>query len=117
MHEVGLLREVLRTVEKAAAENDVSCIDTIVLEVGQISGVIPEYLEECFPAAVYRTPMEGTKLAVEIILANGRCRQCGTVFPVVTNNGVCPKCGSNYDYDILSGTECFIKEIIVPEEG
>ena len=45
MHEIGVVRQVLRTVENFAKENGLDRIDTIVLEIGDLSLVIPKYVE------------------------------------------------------------------------
>ena len=37
MHEIGVVRQVLKTVENFAEENGLEKIDTIVLEIGDLS--------------------------------------------------------------------------------
>ena len=51
MHEIGIVRQVLRTVEEFAKENDITEVSEIVLDVGEVSQVIPEYgsLGYCSP--------------------------------------------------------------------
>ena len=44
MHELGTIYYVIDTVEKLAAENDLKKVASITLEVGEVSGIIPEYL-------------------------------------------------------------------------
>ena len=73
--------------------------------------MIPKYVEEVYPAAADGTMLEGSRLQVEIMPANGRCNQCGTVFPLVEHEGECPQCKSG-DCDMLSGREFYIKEIV-----
>ena len=41
MHEIGIVRQVLRTVEEFAKENDIKEVSEIVLDVGEVSQVIP----------------------------------------------------------------------------
>ncbi len=67
MHELGIMFNVVRSVEKIAAQNGVTKIDTLVLQVGNLSPVVPQYIEACFPAAVDGTLLEETKLKIEII--------------------------------------------------
>ena len=52
MHEIGLLRQLVRTVTAFAAENGVSEIREVVVDCGELSLVIPEYLEELYPVLV-----------------------------------------------------------------
>lgn len=114
MHELSIMMEVVKQVERVAKENHVEKVEKIVLQVGEMASVIPRYLEEVFPAAVYQTGLEGAKLELEILPANGRCRQCGKVFSVMENGGTC-SCGSD-DVELLTGREFNLKEIQVWEE-
>ena len=58
MHELGVVIEVVKTVEKIAIKQQLTNIDTIVLQIGELSSMIPKYIEACFPAAVDGTMME-----------------------------------------------------------
>ena len=111
MHELGVVIEVVKTVENFAKQNGVTQIDTLVLQIGQLSAMIPHYVEACYPAAVDGTMLQDTKLQIEVMPANTRCRQCGQVFNIVEQQKVCPKCGSE-DSELLSGREFMIKEIV-----
>ncbi len=116
MHELGIVFEVVRTVENAIANEDIASIDTIVLQVGELSGVIPIYLEECWPAAIDKNPLfKNTKLQLDVVKGMAKCQQCGEIFNVLSFEGYCPKCNS-FDKDVLSGQEFLIKEILVPED-
>ena len=111
MHELGIMFHIAETVLGIAEENGLTEVDTIVLEVGALSPVVPKYLHDCFPAAVDGTMLENTKLKVETIPATGRCVNCAATYNVIQNRKVCPGCGGT-KYELLSGTEFNIKEII-----
>ena len=111
MHELGIMFNVVRSVERFANENGVSKIDTLVLQVGELSPVVPQYIEACYPAAVDGTLLQDTKLRIEILPGNALCRKCNTVFNVLQNRGICPDCGEK-DAEVLSGREFMIKEIV-----
>ena len=111
MHELGVVIEVVNRVEKIAVENNLTEIEAIVLQIGELSSMIPKYIESCYPEAVSNTILENTKLEIEIIPGNGMCKQCNKVFNLKENNGICPKCDSN-EWELLSGKEFIIKEII-----
>lgn len=115
MHELGIVMEIARVVTELAKEQNITTVDAIVLQIGELSPVVPKYVEECYPAAVDGTFMEQTKLEIEIMPGNGLCKSCEAVFNVIKENGVCPKCGSK-DFEILSGRDFYIKEIRVPNE-
>lgn len=111
MHEIGVMIEVVKTVENFARENGVTKIEKLVLQIGELSPMIPRYIEACYPAAVDGTSLENTKLEIEIMPGNGICKECNKVFNLIENNNTCPKCGSKH-WEILCGKEFFIKEIV-----
>ena len=111
MHELSVVFEVIKSVERVVLENQLSEVEAIVLQVGEISTMIPKYLEECFPAAIDGTRFEKTKLEIEIVTAIGHCRDCGLTFKIVENQGNCPSCVKK-NWDLVSGKEFLIKEIV-----
>ncbi len=115
MHEIGIVRSMCKTVLDYARENNVQRISEIVCEIGELSLVIPEYVEDVYPAVVMDTELKDTKLIIEIIPGLAECNDCDEIFNVVEHKGYCPNCGS-FDKDVLSGKDFNIKEIHVPEE-
>ncbi len=111
MHELGVVIEVVKTVEDFARENSLTRIDTLVLQIGELSSMIPRFIEECYPAAVDGTLLADTKLRIEVLPANGRCTACGKVFHPPTDGESCPACGDTR-FELLGGREFMIKEVI-----
>lgn len=111
MHELGIMINVIASVEKIARENGVEQVETLVLQVGELSPVVPQYLHACYPAAVDGTMLENTELKIEILPANARCEACGHVYHLTEHPKACPKCSSDR-WEILSGREFMIKEIV-----
>ncbi|WED24279.1 hydrogenase maturation nickel metallochaperone HypA [Vibrio sp. JC009] len=111
MHELGVVIEVVKRVESIARENQLAEVETIVLQIGELSSMIPKYVKECFPAAVDGTRLEKTKLEIEIIPANAMCKGCREVFNILQSRSVCPHCESR-EWGLLSGKEFLIKEIV-----
>lgn len=109
MHELGILSSMLKTIEGIMKEENLTHVNKIVLQVGEISGVVPHYIEECYPAAIYKTPFEDMKMEMEIVPGIVRCRKCGKEFNAVEMDLRCP-CGS-VDLEPLSGRDFMIKEI------
>lgn len=102
---------VVQTVEIFAKQNGVTDIDTLVLQIGELSSVIPRFAEACYPAAVDGTMLENTKLEIEILPGNCICDNCKNVFNLIEHKGECPSCGSE-DWELLCGREFLIKEIV-----
>jgi hydrogenase nickel incorporation protein HypA/HybF len=66
MHELGIVIEIVKTVESFVEKNHLSKVDTLVLQIGKLAPVVPQYIEDCYPAAVDGTSMEQTKLVIEM---------------------------------------------------
>jgi len=111
LHELGVVLEVINTVEDFAMKNGLTKIDKLVLQIGELSSMIPRYIEACYPAAVEGTLLQKTKLEIEILPGNAICQQCNKVFNLIENNNKCPNCGSEY-WEVLCGKEFVIKEIV-----
>ena len=114
MHEIGIVRQILRTVEAFAVENGVRDIREVVVDCGELSLVIPEYLEEVYPAVVKGSILGGAALRIEMIPGLAECEDCDEIFNVVENKGCCPNCGS-FEKTVLSGRECSVREIRVAD--
>lgn len=110
MHEVGVISSMLKTLERVMAQEQLSHIDKVVLEVGELSGVVPHYMEECFPAAVYKTRFEDMKMEMEVVRGIIQCMECEHQFPVEDTELKCPVCGSD-KLKPFAGTGFMIKEI------
>jgi hydrogenase nickel incorporation protein HypA/HybF len=111
MHELGVMSEIVRIVEQIATEQNLTQVESIVLQIGEMASVIPYYVEQCYPAAVNGTLLENTRLNIEILPANGRCRQCHKVFHVTEEYLKCPFCQS-FSWELSGGRELMIKEIV-----
>lgn len=111
MHEMGIIDSMLQTVEAVIEEQQLTKIDKIVIQVGEISGIIPRFVEECYPMVVNHTKFEDTELEVEVIPGIVRCNQCQTEFNAMKCDFKCPNCGAR-DMEPLSGRDFFIKEIV-----
>jgi len=111
MHEISVCFEVVKSVEKIVEENNLTKIETIVLEIGELSSIVPKYMDECFIVAVEGTMFENTKLEIEVIAGIGKCGSCGQVYHLLKNNGYCPEC-KDKNFEVVSGREFNIKEIV-----
>ena len=55
MHELGIIVHVMRTVEDVAAENNLTEIRSVTCEIGEVSGVVPEYMTDCWGYEISRS--------------------------------------------------------------
>ena len=114
MHEIGIVRSMCKTVLDYAKENNVQSITEIVCDIGELSLVVPKYIEELYPVVIKDTQLQDTQLVINIIPGLAECDNCDEIFNVVENEGYCPNCGS-FDKTVLSGTDFSIKEIHIHE--
>ena len=111
MHEIGIARQILRTVEKYADDSGISDIAEVVCDCGELSLVIPEYLEKVYPMVAKDSILRDAKLVINVIPGFAECDDCDEIFNVVEHKGYCPACGS-FNKTILSGREFTVREII-----
>lgn len=116
MHELGIVFHIANQVEKVAVENHVSKVHKVTVEIGEVSTVIPEYLEDCWKWKASKSEiLEGCELAIEIIPAVTFCEDCEKTYGTVEHGKTCPHCGSEHTY-LVQGNEHAIKEIEVYDE-
>lgn len=112
MHELGVVFRVIEMVEEVAKENSLSEIESVTLELGEVSGIIESYLQNCWKWAVNKKSeiLKETKLSVEQIPAITYCEGCRQTYETVKHGKICPHCGSEHTW-LQQGNEFRIKEI------
>lgn len=111
MHELGIVFHIIKTVEEVSSENDVEGINSVVLEVGEVSGIVNSYLTDCWKWAVKKKDLlEEAELVIETIPAVTYCETCEKQYETVKYGKICPHCNSERTY-LLRGNEVNIKEI------
>lgn len=113
MHELGIVFHIVKTVEEVAIENQAGKVSRVVLQIGEVSTVIPSYLEDCWKWKCSKSRMmEGCELVIETIPAVTFCEDCRETYRTVEHGKICPYCGSGNTY-LVQGNEHQIKEIEV----
>ena len=111
MHELGTVFYVIQEVEKVVEENHLTQVASVTLEVGEVSGIIPYYLTDCWKWAVEKSQyLKGAELKIETLPAVTHCEGCGAEYPTVRHGRICPHCGSEKTW-LLRGNEINLKEI------
>lgn len=115
MHEMAVIAHVIDTLDAFADKNHVKEIQTVVLQVGAMSGVIPKFVRECWEPAVYFSKhMKHAVVEIENIPAIGKCLNCGEEYDIQAHEGLCPQCGLQR-WTEISGSELIIKEVRIAE--
>lgn len=111
MHELGIVFHIIRTLEEVASENQVSRISGVTLELGEVSGVVGDYLTDCWKWAVNRTELlRDSVLTLEPIPGITLCNACSSTYETVAHGKTCPHCGS-LNTVLLQGNQVNIKQI------
>ena len=111
MHELGTIYYVIDTVEKLMVENQLTKVASITLEIGEVSGIIPDYLMDFWQYARSKTEhFKETELKIEELKAVTYCQDCKKTYPTMEFKKVCPYCHSENTF-LLTGNEYNIKEI------
>lgn len=111
MHELGIVFHIIKSIEGVAAENRLKKVNAVTIELGEVSGVLHNYLDDCWNWACAKNElMSGAKLNIEVIPAVTFCEDCKGTYETIKHGKICPLCGSESTY-LVSGNEINIKEI------
>lgn len=117
MHEIGALHQLVVEAEAIAKANGVRRIKEINIELGELSGMLPEFFEKYYSIVIEnREILKDSELKIHMIPGEGLCRNCNTLYNVSHNQGVCPRCTSR-NKKILSGMDLVLKNIVIDEEN
>jgi hydrogenase nickel incorporation protein HypA/HybF len=109
MHELSIIQGVVEICEQHAGGRRILAV---TLEIGMLSGVVPEALEFCFDAATNGTQLEGAQLVIERVPATGFCSLCGAVSRIDSYFDPCPDCSAPA-LELRSGDEMRVKDLEV----
>lgn len=100
-----------KTIKEVAIENKIKEIKSVTLELGEVSGVVHEYMTDCWKFYRKKDPLfEKSELLIEETEAITYCTSCEKTYRTVDYGRTCPHCKSDKTY-LLRGDECNIKEI------
>jgi hydrogenase nickel incorporation protein HypA/HybF len=108
MHELAVTQSVVETITERTSGARVTCVR---LDVGKLSGVVPDALAFCFELVVAGTPLEGAALEISEPDGRAHCRGCRADFTLDRPILLCT-CGSA-DVEVLAGQELRIRSVEV----
>lgn len=113
MHELGIAFHIVSEVDKVAEENKVKEVKCVTLEIGEVSAVIPKYMEDVWSWACENRSkyMKNCQLKIIVSKAISFCENCRKTYPT-TEGKKCPHCGSDNTY-LVDGDQVRIKNIEV----
>ena len=111
MHEMGIILNLAKTLDKTAEENRITKIGSVTLQIGEVSGIMTDYFTDCWDYFKGRHPiLKESTLKLETIPALTWCDNCQTTYETVKYGRECPHCHSGETW-LVQGNECVIKEI------
>jgi hydrogenase nickel incorporation protein HypA/HybF len=113
MHEVTIAENLLETALAHMRENGGHSITRIRVDVGHLSGVVPEALEFAFSCLKEQTPAETADLEINALVPEYLCAGCGqTIQPAGQDEMIveCPFCESRH-LTVVKGYELNLSEM------
>ncbi len=80
MHEVSMMQNTLDIAIDRARQNEATKIERLTLNIGELSGVIPEALEFAFEVLIAGTMAKNAVLEINIIPVTCYCQRCDRNF-------------------------------------
>ena len=115
MHELGIALQIVRIALGAVPGDARSAkVETVRLNIGTLSAVVPDSLRLCFSLAARDTQLEGARLVINEVPASARCRTCSHEWAIDDYMFVCPECDGG-DIEMVSGRELDVESIEIKE--
>ena len=92
MHELGVVFHVIDQIKELSVENELTHVENVTLQLGEVSTVIPEYLEDVWKWAVEREELtKGCTLVIEPIKAITYCEDCKQTYSCLLYTSPSPR--------------------------
>lgn len=112
MHELAIAQGIIDAAVPEALRHGAKRVLEIRLKIGELSGVFPEYMQECFDIAAAGTIAQNARLKVERIPVAVRCQECGYEGGIDRRKIRCPRCGGT-ELKITAGREYYVDSLEV----
>ncbi len=108
MHEMSITQSVVDAVVGRLGDAQVKVVR---LEIGRLSGVVPDSVRFCFDVLCSGTSLEGARLDIDEPSGRARCRDCGGEFDIDDFILLCPCSSANVE--VLAGKQLRIRSVEV----
>lgn len=120
MHELAVCQALITQVIEVARRNGATRVEAITLDVGPLSGVVPDLLNNAFSIASAGSVAEGAELTIEAAPVRVWCGDCRKESDATINRLICAHCG-NWRTELRSGDELLLRSVVLedaePEEA
>ena len=114
MHELSIASEMIEILIGHLKDYPGSRVESVLVALGEYSGVDPDSLRLVFPFASEGTPVEGAELKINTIAVSVLCLDCGETASEIAIP-LCHQCGSR-NLEFASGRELEIISFDVSSE-
>jgi hydrogenase nickel incorporation protein HypA/HybF len=108
MHELSVVANLFEILEDKLEAQKGKKVCFVKLQVGLLSGVVPELLKTAFDIYKKDTFAEDAELDIIEVPCKVECRECGTVAIKEDYVFICDNCGST-DIKTLEGTDMILE--------
>lgn len=112
MHEMSIAMNIIELTEEEVTKAGAEKVESVELEVGELSGIVIEALEFALDEAVKDTLLENAKVTITLKNAKAKCIKCNKEFRTNDFFTPCPGCNS-IESEIIQGKELKIKSLVV----
>jgi hydrogenase nickel incorporation protein HypA/HybF len=112
VHELSITESVVATVSEHVGD---ATVLSLTLEIGALSGVVPDAVRFCFELCAQGTPCEGARLDIIDLPGRAHCQECGDDVELPDQIALCP-CGSA-NLRITDGQQLRIRRLEIDESG
>ncbi len=114
MHELSITQSILNIALSSAENEHAKKINKIKITLGEMTGCVPQYIQEYFDIVSEGTIAHGAKLEFDSIPASAKCLDCGAETRLIRFRFRCEHCGSQ-KLKIVSGREFLVDSIDIDD--
>ncbi|MFX1327796.1 MAG: hydrogenase maturation nickel metallochaperone HypA [Promethearchaeota archaeon] len=123
MHEFAFAYNIFKVAEATAIKYNAKKITEVLLEIGELTLIVPELLKRSFEMATKGSIAEGATLTIKMTPGKIKCRECNKISEVSLTQEAqltglqlfaCSSCGSN-NTEIVEGKKANVKNIKIQE--
>ena len=123
MHEFSFAFNIFKVAEATAIKYNAKKITEVLLEIGELTLIVPELLQRSFEIATKGSIAEGAILKITMTPGKIKCRNCSKISEVSLTHDAqltglqlfkCSHCGSN-NTEIIEGKKANVKNIKIQE--
>ena len=115
MHELSVATALVAQAERAARDADAERVTVVHLQLGRLSGLVPESLTFGYEIACQGTVLEGSRLEIERVEPVVWCTPCQAKVTLASPHRFrCPRCDTP-SADVVAGRELHLRSLEVAD--